>query len=149
MPDLGRPDLRKILKNEFIRLALFITSINDKSLLSDIKTNKLSRGLYNDCFERKMLKLMNTYIYIFHCYNKIPLGILLKSLDNLHGQESHSQRALDSFLWRIENTILNVNKTEQGYLISMNEHYFILYHHNDDNSVYKNGEESKTLIKEL
>lgn len=85
MPDLGRPDLRKILKNEFIRLVLFITSINDKSLLSDIKTNKLSRGLSNDCFERKMLKLMNTYICIFHCYSKIPLGILLKSLDNLHG----------------------------------------------------------------
>lgn len=85
MLDLGRLDLRKILKNEFIRFVLFIIFINDKFLLSDIKMNKLLCGFYNDCFERKMLKLMNMYIYIFYCYNKIFLGILLKSFDNLYG----------------------------------------------------------------
>lgn len=36
-------------------------------------------------WKEKMLKLMNMYIYIFHCYNKTPLDILLKSLHNLHG----------------------------------------------------------------
>lgn len=86
MLDLDRPDLKKILKNEFIRMqnCFFFKLINDKSLLQYVI---LKHTNYHVGFQmkEKMLKLMNTYIYIFHRYNKTPLGILLKSLDNLHG----------------------------------------------------------------
>lgn len=55
MLDLDRPDLKKILKNAFIRMQnfFFFKLINDKPLLCDIKTYKLSRGLSN---ERKNVK---------------------------------------------------------------------------------------------
>lgn len=55
MLDLDRPDLKKILKMNSLecRIVFFFKLINDKSLLCDIKTYKLSRGLSN---ERKNIK---------------------------------------------------------------------------------------------
>lgn len=55
MLDLDRLDLKKILKNVFIRMqnCFFLKLINDKFLLCDIKIYKLLCGFLN---ERKNVK---------------------------------------------------------------------------------------------